>query len=493
MTSDSTLTSKFTTLGKESSMYAAGSVIGRLAGIVLIPLYTSVLASSEYGIMGLVIITGQIAGVLFALGLRAAMLRSYYDHEDGLSRITIISTSIVITIISGAVLLALSFVISGPLSGHLFGTAEYGSFFVLVLSYAVTEMFSQLALEVFRARRKPGRFVVFQTLSLILRTGIIVYLVAYKHWGIKGVLAGQLIASVIVTVIMFWFIRDCLVPRFSQADARKMLRYGGPLIFVGIFGFVSNYIDRYILNHYVTLEEVGLYTLAYQLGMLINVMLIAPLKRVWGPAFLSAKDHDNCKDFCAKAFTYVIAIAGFVFLGVSLLSKELLLMISDPQYWDSYKVIPIIALTYAIWSTRSIIEVGVVIKRKTAVIAIYTFIGAAINIVLNIIMIPRYGMTGAAWATLISFVVTLAIDYAYNRKLFRIEYEWARVAKVSLISALLFSAGYFYVIDNIWLSIAFKAGLLILYPVMFFVIGFFEDPEKRKIKQIVQKALSRKK
>ncbi len=484
MNSDSTLAGKFTTLGKQSILYGVGSVVGRLGGIVLIPLYTTVLATKDYGILGLVVMTGQIAGVVFALGLRSGLFRSFYDYDEDEPRKVVVSTVLFITAANSVILFLCGLLFAGFLSELLFDSSEYRLYFVLIISTTICDMFNQIVFAVFRARQEPKKFVFLQTLSLLLRAGIIIYLVAVKGWGIKGVFVGQLIATGTFAMVLFWFIRSYIVPRLSLPEARKMLRYGTPLVFVGIFGFVSTYIDRFILNYYVTLDEVGLYTLAYQLGLVINILLIAPLKRVWGPVFLSVRHHDNFKEFCAKSLTYLYAIAGFVFLGIALLSKEVLLVISAPEYWDSYKVIPIIALTYAIWSARSLVEVGVVIKRRTTAIASYVFIGAVINIILNLVLIPRYGMVGAAWATLVSFVITLSIDYAYNRRLFKIEYEWRRLIKICVAVAVIFSVGYLYVIDNLYLSIVFKVGIIVvLYPLGLLLLRFFDEPETARIKK----------
>ena len=484
--SDSTLGRKFRVVAEQGVLYSAGSVVSRLAGIVLIPLYTRVLATSEYGILGLIVMTGQIAGMVFALGLRQSLLRSFYDYDRDEPRKVVISTVVFLTLANSIVLLVCGLLLSGFLSNTLFGSGQYGFYFILIIASTICDMFNQVAFAVFLMRQEAKKFVLFQTLSFLLRAGIIIYLVAVKGWGIKGVIAGQLIANAIFTVLLFGLIRKHIVARFSVPEACKMIRYGTPLVFVGIFGFVLNYLDRFILNYYVTLEEVGLYTLAYQFGMLVNILLIGPLKRLWGPVFLSAKDDDNFSRFCAKTLTYVIAVAGFVFLGIALLSKEVLIVISSEQYWDSYTVIPIIALTYAIWSARSLVEVGVVLKRKTTAIAFYILIGAVINIDLNLILIPPYGMVGAAWATLISFIITLSIDYAYNRSLFRIEYEWTRLIKICAVVAVIFSTGYLYEISNLYLSIAFKLGIIVvLYPLGLLLVSFFDEPETARIRKTI--------
>jgi len=485
MDPDLSLFKKFKTVGKHGILYGTGSVARQLAAIVLIPLYTRVLTSADYGMLGLIIITGQIAGTVFALGLRSGLLRSFYDYTEDAPRKVVISTVLFLTAANSIILFLCGLLFCGYLSAQLFGSREYRFYIILIISSAVLDMFNQIVFAVFRARQKPGKFISLQMLFFLIKVCVIIYLVAIKGWAVKGVLVGQLTANGIAAFVLFWSVRNYIVPKFSLFEAHKMIRYGAPLVLVGIFGFVSTYIDRYILNFYVNLNKVGLYTLAYQLGMLMVVLLVTPVKQVWGPIFLSVKDHYNFEKFCAKSLTYLVVIGGFVFLPIALLSKELLYIMSSPEYWDAYTVIPIIAFTYLIWSTRSVLEVGILLKRRTMAIASYTLMGAAINIFLNIILIPRYGMTGAACATLVSFTATIIVDYIYNRRLFKIEYEWRRIAKAYIAIGIIFSAGYFYIIDNIYLSIAFKAVIIMLYPFLLLLLGFYENQEIARAKEVI--------
>jgi len=484
---------KFKDTGKQSAIYGLGAILQPLAAFILLPLYTTALTPTDYGILGLVVMTGKVLGVIFALGLRPGMFRSFYDYTEEKAQKVVVSTTIILTAISSLFLVLFGILFSSPLAHWLLGSQTYQILLVIIIFSTVFNLFNQITFSIFRIQHQAKKYVLFQLSFFFIRVGIIIYMVSVMHLGVYGVLGGQLITAILSFIILFKFTKYYLLPRFSVSEAKKMFQYGAPLIFVGLFGFISTYADRYIINYYMDLQEVGLYTLAYQLGMLMSITLVTPTKLVWAPAFLSVKDYSNFKDFSAKALTYLLFIGGFLFLGIALLSKEVLHIMSNPKYWSAYTIVPIIALTYLIWSTRSILEVGITLKRKTSIIALYMFIGAIINLFLNVLLIPSYGMTGAAYATLFSFTITLFIDYFYNRRLLKINYEWNRIIKLTITIATLFFIGYLSPFDNLYVSIAIKLLLIGLYPLLLLLIGFYSQAEILRIKQIALAVFSKAK
>ena len=193
--------------------------------------------------------------------------------------------------------------------------------------------------------------------------------------------------------------------------------------------------------------------------------------------------------FYAGVLTYIIFIGVFLFLFVSLISKEVIQLFSKEAYWSAYRVIPIILLTYLIWSTRPILDVGMALKRKTKVKAWYFFIGATTNVSLNVVLIPKYGMMGVAYATLISFIVMILVEYYYNRKLLKIDYEWRRILKMSSVAALIFMVGYTFVISHLYLSTVFKVLIILAYPLLLCTLWFYRKEEIRRTKQILGSTL----
>ncbi len=481
-----TLFELFSELGKHGAIYGLSSIVNGLTAFLLIPLYTTVLPSADYGTLGLIVLTGQIGGLLFGLSLTSSLSRSFYDYSTFKEQQTVVSTAIGVILVSGSLMLVLSTLFAGDLSNWLFSHRSFAPYFIVVAVYTLLTLLNETAFVIFRLQKRSTLFAIMRFVSFLVEISVIIYLVAFREMGIWGVLIGRLAASLGILLPLAWLLRKFISVRLSAVEARKMIRYGFPLTLAGVSGFVFIYIDRYFLNYYINLGEVGVYTLANQFGIVMNILLIAPIKMVWGPMFLSIKENDNFTLFCARALTYIVLLGGVLFLSLSLLAREAIRLMSTPEYWSAYSVVPIIALTYWIWSTRSVIEVGVAIKRQTLFVAANSFMGATINVLLNIVLVPSFGMTGAAYATLITYMAMIGVDYVYNQRLLPIGYEWVRLGKISLASALLFGIGYFLIFNNILLSIGFKLALVGSYPCILWVMGFFEPVEVRRLREMVK-------
>jgi O-antigen/teichoic acid export membrane protein len=173
-------------------------------------------------------------------------------------------------------------------------------------------------------------------------------------------------------------------------------------------------------------------------------------------------------------------------LGVALLSREALHLISGPEYWRAYSAVPVIAAAYLIWSTRSVIEVGIVLERKTVVVTICFVMGAVISVAANVLLIPRLGMLGAAYATLVSFSAMVALDYSWSRRLFLVRYEWGRLVRIVLATGLVFCLGAFWEIDRAYVAIPLKLSLVAIFPLVLWLTGFYTLGEIKGIRRLVR-------
>lgn len=483
----SALQEKFRRLGRHGAVYAVGSLGERLAALLLLPLYTQVLPPAQFGVLGLILLTGQLAGTVCALGLRAGLFRSYYDYHEQRARRAVVGTVLWLTSAGSLVLLLGGLPGAGVLARWLCDSPAYRIHFVLLILFTVIDLFNQVAFALLRARQQARSYVLLHAGSLLLRVGLILYFVLLRELSVLGVLLGQLVGGALTAPALALCVRGQLSSAFLPGEARVLLRYGAPLALVGVFGFVSTYADRYVLKYYAGLEDVGLYTLAYQLGMVMVLGLITPLKLVWGPVFLSVKDEADFRLFCARTLTYVWFLGGWLFLAVSLLSRELLRVMAAPEYWAAYRPVPLIALAYLVWSSRSILEVGAVLGRKTPAIAAITAAGAALNLLLNFALIPRWGVSGAALATLVSFSATTLLDLLYNQRLFRVGYEWGRLLRLSGVMGGLLLVGWLAADQSLSVSLLRKLLVIGVYPLLLRAAGFFERPELARLRQALRR------
>jgi len=419
------------------------------------------------------------------------LFRLYFDYKDDENRKALISSAFYIILISNLVLFTIGFVFSRQLSYIIFGSYDYRLHFILITVITIFEIFNMLPSVILQAKKKSVVFISLQVTFLLIRIGLIVYLIISRGMGILGVLIGNVSVGFLSCLVYYLYIRKELVLRFLKSEAVSMLKIGLPLIPSSLSVFVFNSIDRYFLNYYTNLDEVGLYNLAYNFGNLVTVLFATPLALIWPAMFLSVKDHKNVKEFYVRALTYTSLIAFFIFLVVSLLSKEAIEAFANEEYWAAYSVVPIIVLTYAIWALRKNVLVAVILKKKTQSQALIFFIGAVINIGLNFLLIPRYGMMGAAGSTIISYIIIMIILFAYSRKLMEVNFEWLRISKIILVTAVIFCTGFFINIESTVLSVLFKIFIILLYPFLLYLIRFYKRSEIERVKGVLRSGLSK--
>jgi len=491
MAKTTSLFEKFKATGKHGIVYGIGAILEKALAFLLFPLYTTRLTTADYGILGLVTITGSVITTIFIIGMNYGLLRSYYDYKDEEKKKAVISTAFYILLVSSLILLVIGVFSARRLSIILFDSPEYRIHFLLIVITSFFQVLNTIPYIVFRVKMKSLQFILFQIGFLATGIGVIIYLVNNRGWGVLGALTGNLVMAAISCISLYIYIRREIVFRIIRYEIKKMLLMGSPLIPANLSVFVFTAIDRYFLNYYRTTGEVGIYNLAYNFGNIMTVLIATPISLIWPAMYLSVKEHDNAKEFYSRTLTYVLSISLFLFLGLSLLSKEILQIFSDREFWDAYLVIPLIVFTYAIWSTRKILNVAITIYRKTQATAVIEFTGAAVNIGLNFLLIPRYGIFGAAYATLITYIIVTMAMFFYNQKLMKLYYEWPRIIKLLLATAIIFSAGYFINTGSITVTIVVKLIIILIFPLLLWLFRFFTDGEKEKSREYFVKILNK--
>jgi len=458
-------------------IYGIGQTLASAAGFLLIPLYTNYLNSAEYGVLTLLTTTATVLTAIFVLGLNSALFRSYYDYDDAGQRGVVVSTSLVLLILSDLTFISLGTLFSQQLSQLILGSPEYAPYLVLALWTAGMAILQTIPFAIFRAERRSIQYSVVNIVMLVVRLGLIIYLVAAAHQGVWGVVQGNLWASVLSTAVLFWMIRHSLRPAFSQVEARKMFAYGLPLVVVNLTGQVMFMSDRYFLRAFSDLSEVGIYNLSNQFGSLVMILIGAPLKLIWPPMMFAVEKEEYAADFYARILTYFTYLSLFICLGISLLADNLLRWMSKPEFWPAAQIVPIICLSYALFNALDIVNPGVALRRRTQLNAIAFVVGAAANLALNFLLIPPFGRQGAAWATLITFILLFVLKYRLGRDLFVVKYEWGRLVKLLLVAGGLFLLGSLVPAHQTLLSIVLRTLIALTFPFVLFPLRFYERSE----------------
>jgi O-antigen/teichoic acid export membrane protein len=221
--------------------------------------------------------------------------------------------------------------------------------------------------------------------------------------------------------------------------------------------------DRWILGHYRSLAEVGLYSLAYNLSMILN-MFVSSINTAWGPVYYDLAATEEGRSKLPRLTTVFAASITMVAMGYLLFSREALLVLATARYHAAAPLVPIIVAGYFAFAMYVVLSTAIFYHRKTKYIPLISAGAAVVNISLNLLLVPRYGMWAAAWMTLVAYTIMAIAARMLSGRLFPGGFEDARIAKLVALFLAVFGANYGVNVLGlpVWGSIAAKLAVFTL-------------------------------
>jgi O-antigen/teichoic acid export membrane protein len=458
---------------RETAVYGLATVVGRFLNVFLLPLYTHALAPEEYGVIALVFSTIAFLNVVYDHGLDFAAMR--HAEEEGAKAFTTAFWSL------GASSLLLStflFLFSGPLwrlaglPPGLESIAGYAAW-ILALDTACLVPFARLRMEN-RASTYASVKVANIVLNLVLNYVFLVKL----GFGVRGVfLAGLLTSSMTFAALAPLALSD-LSSGFDRALHRKLLRFGLPLVPAGLASMAVQLIDRPILQAFAGERVVGLYQANFRIAV-VMMMVVNMFDAAWRPFFLQRAGKPDAPALLARVMTYFVALVGLLFLASSLLIPYIVALplgggrtLIHESYWAGLAIVPIITLGYVFNGITINLLAPVTLAKKSERIAMATMVGAAVSVVANFALIPRWGMLGSAWALFSAYLTMAATLYWLGRSIYPVPYEWRRLARVALSLASIGLCARALGLGMEPNNLLLRLVLLLAYPTLLLASGF---------------------
>jgi len=473
-------------IGGHTMIYAGGALASRAIGLLMIPFYTRFLAPADYGLLELLGLTTFVIGTVVGLGLNAAIMRFYYDQPTDEGRREVISTAILFGIGLLLVVYAVLFTASPFIALAVFKTQTYSGYLRIVFISLCLDTMTDLGLSYVRARQRSLRASTLDLVRLAIALSLNVYFIAGLRLGVVGVLYSSLIASTIMATVLITTTLWEVGIRFSAEKLVAMLRYGIPLIPMTFGLFVLNFSDRFFLQAYTNLDTVGVYSLGYKFGMISGVLITSPFLQFWGVYMYEVVERPDARDLIARLQVYLTLLLLSFTLALSVFSEELLRVLSPPEYWGAAHVIPIVGLAYVFMGLSHFFRVGLYYTKQTKYLGYAVGGSAILNLPLNLALIPTFGAAGAAWATLISFVILALATFKVSQQIFPIRYQYVRLLKLILAGVAIYGASRLIRPQSLAVAIAVDLLFLTSFPVVLLAFRFYEAAELRKMRDILR-------
>ncbi len=478
------LKSELTKIAKHAPVYSLGTILSQLAGFLLIPVYTRFLTTAEYGILHLVVLTSDIISIILAIKVSESIIRFYNEPEDLQERKVVVSTCL-INVGSIAGLMLIPFILCGNLlAKYILADATLGYLIRISFVSMWFNLLVQISFAYIQIKEKSLLFIILSLTRLFVAISLNVYFVVIIKLGVLGIILSTLITAVLYTVITAPFLIREIGLKYSWLWTRKILRYALPFIPSTLANRSAHSSDRYFLRFYLSLSDVGIYSLGYRLGSLIHNIFNVSLFRILNVRIFAIHKAENSPEIIARIATYSTIFLIFIGLGLSLFAKDIVMIMTPEAYWSASQIIPAIVLCYIIFSSESFAVQALLISGKTERISYVNLIGGALNLVLNFILIPAFGIYGAVMSTFVGFVFKVTGIYLFGRKLFPIPFEWKRLLSIFVTAIVLFGVGRAVSDFNMHLRILANTILLLAFLPLLWVAGIFEDEEKTEIKKL---------
>jgi O-antigen/teichoic acid export membrane protein len=387
-------------------IYGFGSGFDAIVGFLVLPLYASVFSVKEYGIFSILILISTLFQSCFYLGASSALNRSYFEYKDEDERKKVASTSLYITLIGAISQIMIGILFANEISILLFENPDYSIHILLILCASALAFISQLFYLVLRLLMKPYYVIIVSILTSGVFLGILFYLLNNLQLGILSPVIALTVSNGFSLVVLFVLCKKYFSFTPKYQEFKIQLLFGLPQILIGFSYYFIDWIDRYFINEYLSLSDVGIYSFGYKIGLLIHVGFVIPFTKIWVPIRSENLHSKNFKILNSKILTYFYLIGSIIVLFIILFLNEFLLIFSagSDEYMKSKFVIPIIMFGHLFFGMINILDIGIFKSRKPMMSALALIIHIPINIILNIILVPKIGYYGAAISTLITYL-----------------------------------------------------------------------------------------
>jgi O-antigen/teichoic acid export membrane protein len=472
---------KIKELTKDTAIYGISTIVGRFLGFLLVPFYTNVLNTSDFGVYSNVYAYLAFLNIVFIYGMDAAFMK-YTSIAGNSDKKKTFSTAYIFVFFSSLLLAVILFLLKNPFTALM---EIPGNFYHLTQYVILILIFDTLSLIPFanlRLERKAGRFTAIKFVNILVNIALNLILVLKFRLGIEAIFIANLAASVVSFVLLLPDILRKLTFRIDSILLKKMLWFGIPYLPASIAAMIVQVVDRPVVLAMTNSSTLGIYQANYKLGIFM-MLFVSMFQYAWQPFFLNNAKEKNAKELFSKILTLFMIVSSLIWIVLTLFVDDFARLeiyhhktIIGREYLSGLVIVPIILLGYLFNGIYYNFQAGIYIEEKTKYFPYVTGAGALINVVVNVLLIPVLGIIGAALATLASYIVMAAGLFFFSQKYYKINYEYGKILKIMI---LIFVTGivYYYLYFQIGLTFLYKIILLIGFLGSMLALKIFEKNE----------------
>ncbi|HYX69144.1 MAG TPA: oligosaccharide flippase family protein [Terriglobales bacterium] len=428
-------------LMRGSALYALANFGIKALNFFLLPLYTRFLSPADYGTISLAETIAAVAATLFGMGLEPGVRRLYFQYVEDSGELARYLSSVLrfAVLVTGAVV-TLVF-LTGPaflrwVDPHF--AVPFYPYVALAVGAAALSQFVQYRLGLYQAEARPKAYGLLSLVFFLATAGSAIALVVFVRWGAYGMLLGKLVAAAALALVSFGLLGRWLRHALAWRYVRETLPLSLPLVPHGLMALGLVAADRFILERYRSLDEVGLYSLAYTLGMVMFLVTLS-IAQAWQTIFFDTArtgDASGRRMLGQLSSGLALLLSGIAMLG-ALLAPDFVRLL-DPRYLPAGRLIPWVIGGYLFHAFFGLFQLSALQGKRTQFILFASLVAFAVNLALNLWWIPIWGMYGAAYATTAAYALEAVLMYIYAQRIFPLPYDrWRMLAALAVFGGAL--------------------------------------------------------
>lgn len=433
---------KLKELFSDTLIYGISSVFARFIGYLLVPLHTGVFPRDEYGIINLVFAAIALFNVLFTMGMESTYIRYAKDRDKAAD----IFKTLQLFLLGTSLLFAVLIWGLQPLIAPQLGLESGDPILWMMLGILFFDTLAVVPFAELRIVRRSKLFAVLKTGNVLVNLGLNFYLILGLNYGIEAVFISNLAASFLTALATAVVTAPLFRGSWDRQFIQKALAFGLPFIPAGFGHVINELIDRFFLKSmdpsaiesvygtgYSGDDLVGIYSACYKLAVFM-LLLVQMFRMAWQPFFMRQSGDESAPATFSQTFNAFNVAAAAIFLGVGLFAQQIVSIripvldftLVDQKYWMGLQVVPLLLTAYWFQGWYINFSAGIFISESTRSLAGITLTGALITVISNIILVPQFGMMGAAAATLISYGSMAILLFYFSTRAYAVPYNLFR-------------------------------------------------------------------
>jgi len=477
----------FERIGAGPALHGTASTVSKVLGLALLLLYGRVLPPADFGVLVLLYLTTYLLDALAVQGLTAKVLRQQGLEHDEATRRTVVTTAFLHTLACAGVLLGVTALAAEPLSVLFLGDRRWGPLLQLLCVAGIFRAAQNVPRQMLRARGRQRALDILKLADALMAATLNGVLVIGLDLGLRGVVYAEVLREIFFALVLATTLRRDLSRSGSTSALHALLRDGLPRLRRELPAMVLTANDRYFLAFWGSLVHLGTYGFALRLAHVLVDFVVQPLLGL--VSALRRDDHSPDGDsrvVLGRFLTYFVALSGLAALAIAVFTPSLLRIVCHPEYEGAAWVLPLLLIALLIAGVQKLLlaglhldnQVPIYVRRATAAATLLSLAG-------NSLFVPRHGALGAAFTAVLAQALLCGTAIVAARRQTVLCFEPSRLAKV--VSALLCSfyiAG-FVMPENLIGQIAAAWAMVLLYPALLGVFGFYTVTEIDRLRDLL--------